>query len=65
MNQVETWYRTQEGKLVFHAVPSVGRDRAYPYRPLTRQGGGGFPVNAPAQRHEDTIWAAFSTAAER
>lgn len=60
MDKFEKLYRTQDGKLVFNAIQSVGVDRAYPCQHLHGYRDNGFPANAPIQHQNEDIWLAFS-----
>ncbi|HEY9269213.1 MAG TPA: hypothetical protein VIO39_07175 [Methylotenera sp.] len=59
MNEIENFYRTQDGKIVFMASTGVGEDNSFSCSHLHGYRDNGFPTHAPAGKVEKNIWELF------
>ena len=56
----ETFYRKPDGKIVFHAIKSVGRDEVISFADSYGWSKNGFPKKEPEKLGPDIILAAFA-----
>lgn len=55
----ETFYRKADGKIIFHAIESVGRDEVVSFAHTHGWSKNGFPNNEPEKLGPEIIWEAF------